>query len=154
MDWQGYVRSVLQWAHILSSARRRSRRKLIGFSHPMTPKPRSTSCWRFKLTSRTMEESQKNLESFFWHVWRMAKCALRSARNFLSSRFIFITLRGLGYNCRGQLLRVFAKKNLSGFLVFCVAWISKVEIQNFMDRGLFVQRLSSGLSLIHTTPSL
>lgn len=73
---------------------------------------------------------------------------------FLSSRFIFITLRGLGYNCRGQLLRVFAKKNLSGFLVFCVAWISKVEIQNFMDRGLFVQRLSSGLSLIHTTPSL
>lgn len=23
-------------------------------------------------------------------------------------------------------------KNLSGFLVFCVAWISKVEIQNFM----------------------
>lgn len=154
MDWQGYVRSVLQGAHILPSARRRSRRKLIGFSHPMTPKPRSTSCWRFKLTSWTMEESQKNLESFFWHVWRMAKCALRSARNFLSSRFIFITLRGLGYNCRGQVLRVFAKKILSGFLVFCVAWISKVEIQNFMDRGLFVQRLSSGLSLIHTTPSL
>ena len=76
----------------------------------MTPKPRSTSCWWLKVTSWTMEESQKNLESFFWHIWRMAKCALRSARNFLSSRFIFITLRGLGYNCRGQVLRDFAKK--------------------------------------------
>lgn len=54
-----------------------------------------------------------------------------------------------GYKYCGTLL-----KNLSGFLVFCVAWISEVEIQNFMDRAPFVQRLSSGLSLIHTTPSL
>lgn len=42
----------------------------------------------------------------------MAKCALRiiKARNFLSGRFIFITLRGLGYDCKGQVLRDFAKK--------------------------------------------
>ena len=44
----------------------------------------------------------------------MAKCALRTikARNFLSGRFIFITLRGLGYNCKGQVLRDFAKKSV------------------------------------------
>jgi len=60
-------------------------------------------------------KSHKNhLESFFWHFWRMAKCALRTikARNFLSGRFIFITLRGLGYNCKGQVLRDFAKKSV------------------------------------------
>lgn len=97
MDWQGNVRLVLQVAHTLPSARWMSHRKLIGFRHPMTPEPRSTSCRPFKFAFWTMEESQK--PSRICLLAHLADGSVRSALQWLGifyqlDLFLFFEVHG------------------------------------------------------------